>query len=159
MADRLSHVQLEAGHRLFFGLDWASLDDALSRHDQVQAWRERGFAWSASFRHNKQIQLGLAAAEDSLEGVGNKGLAISGAAVLANLQGISGSTGLYILLSQGKVYTVALIEGRIVFDKVISEEDVVSVRSEFQAECSRAGVSAVFVGTEGHEQVTGHLDQ
>lgn len=159
MADRLSFVQLEAGRRLFFGLDWASLDDALSRHDQVQAWRERGYTWSATFRHNKQTQLGLAAAEDSLEGLGKKGLAISGAALLASMQGISGGTGLYLLLSQGNVYAIALIDGRIVFDKVISEQDVVSTRSEFQAECSRAGVSAVFVGTEGHEQITGHLDQ
>lgn len=156
--DRLSYVQIDAKRRLCFGLDWTALDDLISKHEQILAWKARGYAWAAVFAHKKLTQYALAMPEYGIEGAEKRGQTISGAALLAGLRGVRGGTGLYLLVSDANVFAIAIVRGHVIFDRVLAESDVTSARQEFADECAKADVPPVFVGTQGFESVTGPLD-
>lgn len=130
-------IRLSKDLVIAFGLHWEQ-HDALSgsEHQAIQAWRTQGRREAARYNLPGGRVYGLVPTQSSHDEkiVSYKGV-LAGAAVLATHPLLSEATGMvFFEITEGdylSVVCVGLREGLVVLDRVVSPEQVGSVRSDF----------------------------
>lgn len=129
-----------------FGLSWHVLDSHEPRGAQINAHRERGTRWIASFKNDNEENVGLADTISDLPP--SRMRLVCGAAQVAKHPACAGKSATLVTIEEpgtdvlpGIVVMVGVINGNIFLDEVVSLSDFKERKALFLSELNKKGIN------------------
>lgn len=115
---------------LVFGMTWRAYDPLESRHSQINAWKNDGYVWQASYKLDADTVVGLC--KEDLEETPNGERRYAGAALIARHPEMRGRTALAMLsINDEDAVYVGLINGNVVIDEIAAKTEESRMRNRF----------------------------